>query len=201
MMLISTQEEKVDPRIKRTRALIQQAFMELFNEKDFQSITVQDITEKAEVNRATFYAHYADKYALLDASIQQTFRKELDQRTLNACRYSEQNLCALICTVCDFVSWAGSRCPEANNQFETLVEQQVRNQIQNLLEHWAGELNTTVDQKLAVIAASWSIYGLALHWKTSKSALSADAYAEHILPLIIDSLHLKSGKLKPTEGK
>ena len=43
---------RLDPRVKRTRQLIQQAFMQLLSEKDFQNITVQDISERAEVNRA-----------------------------------------------------------------------------------------------------------------------------------------------------
>jgi len=194
------QEEKIDPRVKRTRALIQQAFLDLFGEKEFQSITVQDITQKAEVNRATFYAHFPDKFALLDASIQQIFRKELEKRTLNVCHYSEPNLRALISTVCEFISWANSHCKDSDNQFETLVENQVRNQIQDLLTKWLGELNTLIDQNLAVTAASWSIYGLALQWKVSKSPLSAEAYADQILPLIVSNLHLETDGASPFDS-
>ena len=58
-----TTTERVDPRVKRTRKLLQQAFLELFQEKGFASISIQDITERATVNRATFYAHFPDKYA------------------------------------------------------------------------------------------------------------------------------------------
>ena len=47
---------KVDPRVKRTRQLLQNALMELVQEKSQGSITVQDIAARAEVNRATFYA-------------------------------------------------------------------------------------------------------------------------------------------------
>ena len=73
-MLPTLQDEKEDPRVKRTRNLILAAFDELLPEKGFRSLTVQDITDKAEINRATFYAHFNDKYDLLDKSIQQTFR-------------------------------------------------------------------------------------------------------------------------------
>src|SRR5690349_14450515 len=107
-MLPKFKEEKVDPRVKRTRGLLERAFMEVLAEKGFQSISVQDITEKAGVNRATFYAHFPDKYALLDHSIRQGFRHEIEKRLLNACHYSEENLKALIVTVCEFVSNANS---------------------------------------------------------------------------------------------
>ncbi|MGG0236976.1 TetR/AcrR family transcriptional regulator [Bacillus rhizoplanae] len=58
-----------DPRVKRTRQAIHDALISLIHEKGFDGITVQDIAEKATVNRATFYSHYHDKYDLLDKSI------------------------------------------------------------------------------------------------------------------------------------
>ena len=57
-------EEKVDLRILRTRRLLVQAMAELLEEKDLQSVTISDIAERAMINRATFYAHFADKYDL-----------------------------------------------------------------------------------------------------------------------------------------
>ena len=89
-------EEKLDPRVKRTRSLILQAFSSLLAEKGFESISVQDVTDKAEINRATFYAHFPDKYALLNYSINQMFRHEIEKRTLNACHYTPDNLKNLI---------------------------------------------------------------------------------------------------------
>ncbi|WP_242219747.1 TetR/AcrR family transcriptional regulator [Bacillus cereus group sp. BfR-BA-01380] len=76
-----------DPRVKRTRQAIRDALISLIHEKGFDSITVQDIAEKATVNRATFYSHYYDKYDLLDKSTEEmlaTFAdilkpKELDK--------------------------------------------------------------------------------------------------------------------------
>src|SRR5258708_27883336 len=55
-----------DLRVRRTRKLLQQAFIELTVEKGFAALTVRDITERAMVNRSTFYRHYLDKYDLRD---------------------------------------------------------------------------------------------------------------------------------------
>lgn len=44
-------------------------------EKDFQAITVQDITNRADVNRATFYSHYQDKYELLQRLVDETLNE------------------------------------------------------------------------------------------------------------------------------
>jgi AcrR family transcriptional regulator len=55
----------LDRRIRRTQQLIVDAFLTLCAEKDYESIIIKDITDRANVNRSTFYAHYEDKEQLL----------------------------------------------------------------------------------------------------------------------------------------
>ena len=66
-----------DPRMRRTRQLLQGALMQLLGSKPFDDISVQDITDAATVNRATFYDHYTDKFALLEALIAGGFHRML----------------------------------------------------------------------------------------------------------------------------
>ncbi|MCM3115287.1 TetR/AcrR family transcriptional regulator [Neobacillus sp. MER 74] len=61
-------EKPTDKRIVRTKRLIRDALTELMEEKGFEGITVRDLTQKAEINRGTFYLHYHDKYDLLEQS-------------------------------------------------------------------------------------------------------------------------------------
>jgi len=67
--------EQTDPRVRRTHKLLQEALVELADERGFDTITVGDIAKRAEVNRATFYRHYQDKYDLLD----QIFKETINQ--------------------------------------------------------------------------------------------------------------------------
>ncbi|MFD0679662.1 MULTISPECIES: TetR/AcrR family transcriptional regulator [unclassified Paenibacillus] len=60
-----------DRRIHRTRSTILDAFVSLIFEKGFPSISVKDITANADINRSTFYAHYQDKFDLLDKLIKE----------------------------------------------------------------------------------------------------------------------------------
>jgi len=62
---------KVDRRIVRTQEAIKKAFLELMSEKNFDSITIQDIADRANINRATVYLHYLDKFDLLDKIIEE----------------------------------------------------------------------------------------------------------------------------------
>lgn len=55
---------KEDRRIRRTKRLLRQALAELMNEKEFKDITVKEITDRADLNRGTFYFHYTDTYDL-----------------------------------------------------------------------------------------------------------------------------------------
>ena len=131
------EEEKLDPRVKRTRSLILGAFESLLAEKGFESISVQDVTDKAQINRATFYAHFADKYALLDYSISQKFMQEIEKRTLNACHYTHDNLRNMIFAVCEFLSELHTDCGQPHEQFKSLVEGTIKKQIFDLLNSLA----------------------------------------------------------------
>jgi AcrR family transcriptional regulator len=57
-----------DRRVRRTRKLLHDAFISLAIEKGYEKTTIQDILDRADVGRSTFYAHYRDKAALLTTS-------------------------------------------------------------------------------------------------------------------------------------
>ncbi|MBO0427716.1 TetR/AcrR family transcriptional regulator [Vagococcus fluvialis] len=58
--------KKQDLRVIRTKKMIIEAFLELIGEKGYEAITIQEIADKAMINRATFYAHFKDKPDLYD---------------------------------------------------------------------------------------------------------------------------------------
>ena len=177
-------EDQLDPRVKRTRHSLEQAFTEVLHERGFQAATVQDIARRAGVNRATFYAHFADKYALLDHIILQGFRQEIDKRMLNACHYSPENLQHLIVAVCEFIRTSNARCKPRQPQFETLVESQVKDALYDLLLRWLEKADTDVPPQTAATAGSWAVYGLAAQWSHSPPSKSAEEFAAEVLPLI-----------------
>ena len=182
------EQEKLDPRVKRTRNLILQAFGSLLAEKNFENISVQDVTDKAEINRATFYAHFQDKYALLDYSINQMFMQEIEKRTLNACHYTPDNLRNLILAVCEFLARLHSDCAQPHQQFESLVEAQIKKQLFDLLSFWLKQSNVKLSTDIPATVATWAIYGLASHYSHSKKPPALDKFVDDALPLVAVNL-------------
>lgn len=78
--------KKTDLRIIRSKHSIKKAFIELLTEKGYEGITIQDIADKAMINRNTFYLHYQNKPDLLNASMDELI-EELNS-TLKQCSSS-----------------------------------------------------------------------------------------------------------------
>jgi AcrR family transcriptional regulator len=66
-------ERKTDPRVIRTRQMLRDALIALILEQGYDAISIQDITDKAGLRRATFYLHYKDKDELLFSVLRDTF--------------------------------------------------------------------------------------------------------------------------------
>ncbi|MDH2926481.1 TetR/AcrR family transcriptional regulator [Lonepinella koalarum] len=69
-------EKKEDRRITRTRELLHRTFLELLAEKEYEDFTVQEIIDRANVNRTTFYKHYLNKEALA-VQIAEKFKQDV----------------------------------------------------------------------------------------------------------------------------
>ncbi len=72
----------LDRRIQRTRRLLQNALLELILEKGYDAITVQDIIDRADMGRSTFYAHFEDKENLLLSEFED-MREQFDRHLTN----------------------------------------------------------------------------------------------------------------------
>lgn len=94
---------KTDPRIRRTRAAIRDAFTELMQKKEYDAITVTDISECAQINRKTFYAHYETKEQLftqmLEEMFEDLFLTFMYEKEMPGSRLNEQQL---LCDCCAF---------------------------------------------------------------------------------------------------
>lgn len=65
--------QKIDRRVRRTRRRLRNALIQLIVERGYDNITIQDITDAADLSRATFYLHYKDRDELLASSLEEMF--------------------------------------------------------------------------------------------------------------------------------
>jgi AcrR family transcriptional regulator len=177
---------KVDPRIRRTRQMLFQAFQGLLAEKAFDLISVQDISERSTLNRATFYDHFTDKFALLEAMIGERFSTLIEARMAGSEGTCEASLRQLILAACDFLAEVSSGCQKHQRQFEPFVESQVKAILYKfLLEGIKRHKDKNSELKATMV--SWAIAGAALQWSRKKKT-SADQLADAVLPTIHTAL-------------
>ena len=181
-----------DPRIRRTRQLLQGALRNLMQSKNIDEISVQDITETATVNRATFYDHYTDKYALLDALIASGFHMMLHERNVSFDGTCPSAARAIILATCDYITQIHANSVECNRQnaFEPLIEAAITTAIRRVIMNGMPKESASPGLSTDIIgtAASWAIYGAVKEWFYTPNHAPAEEIVPSILQLIIPIL-------------
>jgi AcrR family transcriptional regulator len=187
-----------DPRIRRTRKLLQGALETLMRTKSFDEISVQDITEAATVNRATFYDHYTDKYALLDALVAGGFHELLHERHLRYETGCPAALSAIIQATCDFLAQAHSRgACDRQTAFEPLMDAAIVSAIRRLLMEGlerkqrppvSPEESAAPHPEILASAASWAITGGVKQWLSMPDRPPAETFVPQLLQLVLPML-------------
>jgi AcrR family transcriptional regulator len=181
-----------DPRVKRTRQLLLQAFTALLEEKqNIHSISVQDIAERATVNRATFYAHFEDKYALLESWMRAKFHRALESQLPAALQMN--TLRALILVVFDFLANFRRYLKPADKQFEPLFEVALQKELYEVLLNWLNQVPSSVPvlqrtRETTALVVSWAIFGPAVQWSRGEQTCSAEEMACHVLTIVVAGL-------------
>jgi len=185
---------KVDPRVKRTKKLLQQAMMDLLREQPVHSITVQDIAERAEVNRATFYAHFDDKYALLNYTVRDMFQQKLDSKLPESPTFTLENLRLLTLAVCDYLDdFLGHCSPSAHQDEKAIMVRQVQVYIYEVILDWVGatpamKAQRDVSPEVIGLVTSSAIFGSVLQWAANGHKLAPDVLTDQILMTLTSGL-------------
>src|SRR4051794_35664332 len=179
MVTATRQASEIDPRVTRTRQLLMRAFEALLQEKSISSISVQDITERATVNRATFYAHFEDKYSLLDSIVREEFQEMMVHKGLAASAFTLDNLRLLTLGVFEYLKMMHPKCRHANRQFDPLIEGAVQAELYEFLLAWLKQMPVTrgpqrATHETVATVISWAIFGAGIHWGREAAAMSAE---------------------------
>ena len=184
---MTTSTSYVDPRVKRTRQLLQNAFVELLPEKGFSAMSIPDITARATVNRGTFYAHFPDKFALLDAVIREQFHQAVALKLSSTSRLGRTTLRLLIQTVFEYFSEFYNRC-QPSETMNPFLEQAVQEELTRLLLTWLKQERARVQVETMAVMVSWAILGAVVQWCRGTNTIPAEQMADQVLIVITEGM-------------
>jgi AcrR family transcriptional regulator len=180
--LLQPETGTTDPRILRSRRMLMDSLERLLKKQEFEDISVQEIADDATLNRATFYLHYPDKNALLQAMTGVRFRDLIERRgiTFTDCNGA---LRAIALGVCDYLAETTS-CPGqlAQIPLEGSIIPVVEDMFKEGLAHHG--LAPGVDAALLATTAAWAVFGAARRWFQTPNRIPAEEMAARIETMV-----------------
>ncbi|MEO8609419.1 MAG: TetR family transcriptional regulator [Chloroflexota bacterium] len=186
---MATPSKDIDRRAERTHALIRGAFIDLAREKSLSAISIQDITDRANISRGTFYAHFADKYALIDLIMREDFQRTVSTLSLES-GWNKTTLQTLIQIILDYFKTVYQR-HHREHDIAPLIEQIVHEELYTLILSWLKDSNrpntpAPMSPEMLAQIISWAIFGAALQWNQESAPLPAAQTAAQIVQVIMD---------------
>ncbi|OAB40456.1 TetR/AcrR family transcriptional regulator [Paenibacillus antarcticus] len=175
---------KVDRRILKSQQALKKAIIDLMSEKKFDDITIQELSDRANVSRGTIYLHYMDKYDLLDKLIEEHIIElrvlcrsaaELDfiGATLIWTEYFEHNY--------SFFSMmlASKGAPYFRNRFLIFLHEEFRNEV-NVTQG----INQGLDEDVIIRFVASAYVGVVEWWFTNEKPVPHHVLAEQLGTLL-----------------
>jgi AcrR family transcriptional regulator len=186
--------ERLDPRVRRTRGLIEAAFRALLAERSYAEITVADIAAKATVNRATFYLHFEDKEHLATSMMQEELDTALCARLDHGgMPLTVEALGGIAEVVYDFFERRIAGYVERDKELAPTLMAVLQETVQTLVRKWLDLDEKAMDHfpggtkdDVATVVA-WALYGGASRWSHLRQRPPAAEAARRIVRLLIRS--------------
>jgi AcrR family transcriptional regulator len=174
--------DATDPRILRSRRMLMEAMATLLSKKEFDDISIQEIADEATLNRATFYLHFPDKSALLQAMTDLRFRDLMERRGISFTNCNGA-LRAVALGVCDYLAETTS-CPGqlARMPLEGSIIPVVEGMFKEGLANHA--MAADIDTALLATTAAWAVFGAARRWFQTPNRIPAEEMATSIEAMV-----------------
>jgi AcrR family transcriptional regulator len=180
--LLQSESGTTDPRILRSRRMLMDSLVRLLKKKEFEDISVQEIADEATLNRATFYLHYPDKNALLQAMTGARFRDLIERRAITFTNCNGA-LRAIALGVCDYLVESTS-CP--SQLARMALEGSIIPIVEDMFKEGLALHGTASGINAALLAttAAWAVFGAARRWFQTPNRIPAEEMAARIETMV-----------------
>ncbi len=188
-------ELKTDPRVARTRKLIEEAFLQVLEEKGFEDLSVQDVAERAGINRVTFYSHFVDRYALLRHAIRKAFEAEIEGKGLQERSLNAESVRELFIAVCGYIAGLHEHCRPPHDHLDWIVGEVISAFSAELFVRWSAARGRPAPRSFpeSATAAGSALHALAARWSRMKKRGAAAAFVDSTLPIVTGVLGIPGG--------
>jgi AcrR family transcriptional regulator len=180
--VLQSDTQATDPRILRSRRMLMDSLAKLLKEGKFEDISVQEIADEATLNRNTFYLHYPDKIALLQAMTESRFRDLIGRRGIS---FTDCNgaLRAVALGVCDYLAeLTNCSAKGALIPLEGSIIPVIEGMFMEGVAHHA--IVPGIDPSLIATTAAWAVFGAARRWHQSPDRIPAEEMAAKIEAMV-----------------
>lgn len=180
-----------DRRVRKSKRAIKQAFIQLLKENNLDRITIQQISDLADVNRGTFYLNYEDKYALLDEMENEQIEKikgfidirKMDLSTKNSDRFIEDFANKIIKNVITHI--------EHNIEFyqvilnlerKSRIEEQLADIVRSNIKHLIGNKDNVygIPENYYLSYVVGSMMSMIKYWVSDENRVSVEELVNYV---------------------
>ncbi len=180
-----------DRRVRKSKRAIKQAFIQLLKENNLDRITIQQISDLADVNRGTFYLNYEDKYALLDEMENEQIEKikgfvdirKMDLSTKNSDRFIEDFANKIIKNVITHI--------ELNIEFyqvilnlerKSQIEEQLADIVRSNIKHLIGNKDNVfgIPENYYLSYVVGSMMSMIKYWVSDENRVSVEELVNYV---------------------
>src|SRR5699024_1522623 len=183
-----------DRRVRKSKAAIKKAFIQLLEDSQIERITIRQISDKADINRGTFYLNYDDKYALLEEMEDEQIadlKKLVDIRKVNLAQktaeefieiFSNEVIKKVIINISENIEFYHAIL---NLDRTSKIEERITDMILSNINYLIGENNTVygVPDDYYLRYVSGALMSMVKYWVHDENRVSIEELVQYIVTI------------------
>jgi AcrR family transcriptional regulator len=189
---MTTPSRRAGRRMQHTRQLLLHTFIEVAHEKGIAAATVKEITERADLNRGTFYLHFEDKYALLQTIIYEHFQHLLTRTLTPRPQWNRNSLQRFIQAVLEDFARTYHYLLRSGTGASS-IERATCEALARLLLLWLKQDQSRGTQEPVPVETiaqimSWTLFEAAVQWSQGTSSVSSEQLARAMMLVMTEGV-------------